>query len=160
MTSQLQIPSKSLYEQDFNLWLEETVKKLVLGNFSDIDLENLIEEVESLGSNHKHALFSYLKQLCLHLLKIQYWESERDYCLRGWDIEVDNFRDAIQNILQISPSLKNYLIEIFPTVYLKARRRFIKESQISPNPIPEEPPFTLTQALDEGWLPWHIEHNE
>ena len=150
----MQVKSKSLYEQDFNLWIDETVKKLKLGNLNDIDLENLIEEVEGLGSNHKHALFSYLKQLCLHLLKIQYSQSERDYCLRGWDIEVDNFRDAIQNILQISPSLKNYLIQIFDDVYLKSRRNFIKESQLESSLIPEESPFTLTQALDTDWQPW------
>lgn len=159
MTSQLQIKSAALHEQDFNLWVDETVENLKSGNFTEIDLKNLIEEVESLGSNHKHALFSYLKQLCLHLLKIQYWESERDYCLRGWDIEVDNFRDAIQNILQISPSLKNYLVQIFNEVYIKARRRFIKESQLESTLIPEEPPFTLTQALDENWLPWQSQKN-
>ncbi|WP_413200742.1 DUF29 family protein, partial [Nostoc piscinale] len=34
-----------LYDQDFYLWIETTVKQLKEGRFSDVDLENLIEEI-------------------------------------------------------------------------------------------------------------------
>ena len=37
------------YESDFALWLEETVTNLKSQNFQQVDWENLIEEVESLG---------------------------------------------------------------------------------------------------------------
>ncbi|HAC66340.1 MAG TPA: hypothetical protein DCF68_23100 [Cyanothece sp. UBA12306] len=36
---------KSLYKEDYNLWLETTVKQLELGQFYAIDWENLIEEI-------------------------------------------------------------------------------------------------------------------
>ena len=39
---------KNLYDQDFALWIEKTVKQLKSGDLSQVDLENLIEEVESL----------------------------------------------------------------------------------------------------------------
>lgn len=39
-----------LYERDFVLWVDETVKRLKSKDFSEIDLANLIDEVESLGN--------------------------------------------------------------------------------------------------------------
>ena len=36
----------SLYEQDILLWVEDTVAKLKVRDFDQVDLENLIEEVE------------------------------------------------------------------------------------------------------------------
>ena len=94
-----------LYQTDYQLWLAETVGKLRSQNFSGLDLENLIEEIESLGRSERNAISSYLMRLCEHLLKIRYWESERNYCLRGWSREVNNFRIAIQRELESSPSL-------------------------------------------------------
>jgi len=155
MTSQLQIKSKSLYEQDFNLWLDETVKKLKSGKLNDIDLENLIEEIEDLGNSNKHALSSYMRQLLRHLLKIQYWESERDYCLRGWNTEVTNFRFEIASILRRNPSLRSQCLETFEGEYQKSRKIFIEESQVNSTLVPESPPFTIDQALDPNWQPWN-----
>jgi hypothetical protein len=43
--------TKTLYEQDFNLWIEETVNLLKNRQLDQIDYENLIEEVEDLGKN-------------------------------------------------------------------------------------------------------------
>jgi hypothetical protein len=39
----------SLYEQDYLLWIEDTVNKLRSGDIEGLDFENLIEEIESLG---------------------------------------------------------------------------------------------------------------
>ncbi|MGK7892903.1 MAG: DUF29 family protein [Xenococcus sp. (in: cyanobacteria)] len=38
---------KNLYDTDYNLWLEETVKQLQAQDFNAIDWENLIEEFSS-----------------------------------------------------------------------------------------------------------------
>ncbi|EAZ90347.1 hypothetical protein CY0110_04753 [Crocosphaera chwakensis CCY0110] len=40
-----QINSQTLYDKDFNLWIEETVKQLKSGDFNEIDINNLIEEI-------------------------------------------------------------------------------------------------------------------
>ncbi len=39
----------SLYEQDFYLWLQTNINLLKEGNFAELDLENLLEELESMG---------------------------------------------------------------------------------------------------------------
>ena len=62
---------KALYDQDFALWIDETVKQLKQGDFSQIYVENLIEEVECLGKSQRKAVRSYL--LLLHLLHYNYF---------------------------------------------------------------------------------------
>lgn len=38
-----------LYETDYYLWLNETVAQLKARDFANLDVENFIEEIESLG---------------------------------------------------------------------------------------------------------------
>ncbi|MEL4897058.1 MULTISPECIES: DUF29 domain-containing protein [unclassified Crocosphaera] len=106
---------KKLYDQDFYLWIEETVKQLKSGNFSNIDLDNLIEEVESLGKSQRKAVKSYLIRLLEHLLKRRYVIMFD--CYRGWEIEIRNFRQRLKLELEDSPSLKNYIKEILSKSY-------------------------------------------
>ncbi len=147
----------SLYDADYQLWLAQTVTQLRSRDFGQLDLENLVEQIESLGRSEKHAISSYLMRLCEHLLKMQYWESERETCFRGWDREVTNFRLQIQEHLDASPSLQGFLHEIFRKQYQNARKLFLKSSRLNPKLIPEAPCFSLVQALDEDWLPWQPE---
>ena len=51
---------KTLDDQDFTLWIEETVKQLKSGHFSQVDLDNLIEEVECLVKSQRKAVRGYL----------------------------------------------------------------------------------------------------
>lgn len=157
MTANLKIALASLYDVDYQLWLDKTVEKLRAKDFSDLDLENLVEEIESLGKRDKRAISSYLMRLCEHLLKLKYWKTEREQCFRGWDLEVSNFRLQIRAILNDSPSLSSYLDKSFLSEYESARKLFLKASQLDAALIPQKPEFTLVQALDEDWLPWQPE---
>ncbi|OUC12980.1 MAG: hypothetical protein B0A82_19750 [Alkalinema sp. CACIAM 70d] len=154
MQSEVKVKQPSLYDTDYQLWLDQTVSQLKVKDFSQIDLENLIEEIESLGRSDKRAISSYLMRLCEHFLKLRYWESERERCFRGWKLEVANFRLQMQAILKDSPSLKNHLRDNFLLEYRNARKLFLNASELESRLIPEEPEFTLEQVLDEDWLPW------
>lgn len=154
MEPQIKAKPTFLYDTDYQLWLDRTVAQLKAQDFSNLDLENLIEEIESLGKSDKRAIASYLMRLCEHLLKLKYWESEREICFREWNLEVANFRLQIQAILEDSPSLNNYLNEKFISIYSNARKLFLKASKLDSREIPQEPDFTLEQALDEDWLSW------
>jgi hypothetical protein len=63
--------SVSLYEKDFNLWLELTIKQLESHEFTVLDTVNLIEELKDLGKAEKNALESNLMILLAHLLKLK-----------------------------------------------------------------------------------------
>jgi hypothetical protein len=149
--------STSLYEKDYYLWLEQAAKQLRAGDFGALDLENLIGEIEDLGRSEKRQVSSYLMRLCEHLLKVKYWETERESCFRGWDVEITNFRLQIQKRLKESSSLNQHLQEIYEEEYHNGRKLFLKASGLNASTIPEEPAFTLAEALTEDWLPWHPE---
>lgn len=144
----------SLYDQDYMGWIEQVVQQLKAQDFSHLDLENLVEELEDLGKREKRAIASYLMRLCEHLLKMKYWESERNPCFRGWDVEITNFRLQIQRVLATSPSLRPYLQDCFVLEYSHGRQLCLKASGLVAETIPTQPWFTLDQALDQDWLPW------
>ncbi|NCQ94726.1 MAG: DUF29 domain-containing protein [Microcystis wesenbergii Mw_QC_S_20081001_S30D] len=79
---------KNLYEKDYYLWLDKTINLLENHQFSELDLENLIEEISSMGKSEKRSLESYLTRLLEHLLKLVYWQSELEYNQRGWKNEM------------------------------------------------------------------------
>ncbi|HSM81433.1 MAG TPA: DUF29 domain-containing protein [Nodosilinea sp.] len=151
--SKTQVDAPSLYDTDFLLWIETTTTLLKNHQFASLDLDNLIEEIESLGRSDRRAVLSYLARLCEHLLKIKYWEAERQQCLRGWSIEVNNFRREIHRLLRDSPSLRIHLLENFQSEYQDARDNVLIASDIAPDLIPQEPFFNLDQALEKDWLP-------
>ena len=66
------------YETDYYRWLFETVDLLEEGQFSELDVLNLVDEIEARG---KRAIESYLKVLLLHLLK---WHYQPDLRCRSW----------------------------------------------------------------------------
>jgi hypothetical protein len=41
--------NKTLYDQDYYLWLEHTTQLLKQGKFSGVDIPNLIDEIEDMG---------------------------------------------------------------------------------------------------------------
>lgn len=108
----------SLYEQDFALWIDDTVARLKARNFDQIDLINLIEEIESLGRSDKRELESRLEVLLAHILKRVYVDRADDY--RGWILTIAEQRRQLKRLLKASPSLKNYLNDIFAEIYQDA----------------------------------------
>jgi hypothetical protein len=52
--------NKSLYIQDYALWLEETIRLLRSGQLEAIEANYLIEELTDRGISQKHALESNL----------------------------------------------------------------------------------------------------
>ncbi len=142
-----------LYEQDYYLWIEKTISLLENRQFSDLDLDNLIEEISDMGKSQQQSLKSYLTRLLEHLLKLAYWQSELEYNQRGWKNEIRNFRRAIKRIIADSPSLQPYLIEIFNNSFQEARISFIELSGMAENLVSLAPICTIEQALNEDWFP-------
>ncbi|GAB4224788.1 MAG: DUF29 domain-containing protein [Stanieria sp.] len=149
MTTQISNLSQ-LYEQDYFLWLEKTAELLKNRNFSQLDLENLIEEIESLGKSEKRAVASFLKQLLKHLLLYSYWDSEREWSGRGWLEEISNFRFELSQYLD-SKTLSNYAEQELETIYARARQEAILKSNLTT--IPAKCPYSLEQILNDEFIP-------
>jgi hypothetical protein len=112
------IARKSLYESDYLLWTQETIAKLRAKDFDRIDFDNLIEEIEDLGRSYRDELESRLDVLLSHILKRLYVPLA-NYCNR-WERTIREQRKQIRRCLEKSPSLKNYLAEIFDKIWQDA----------------------------------------
>jgi hypothetical protein len=149
----INITVPTLYDTDYQLWLETTLEQLRRGDFQSVDWQNLFEELADLGKNDRRALESLLTRLLEHLLKLSYWESEREYNQRGWKKEIRNFRIQLKKILKDSPSLKPYLASILEECYFDARNLLIDETGLDASVFPPEVLASLEEILDENWLP-------
>jgi hypothetical protein len=145
--------TKTLYEQDFYQWLETTAKLLKARHFEALDLENLIEEIESMGRSEKRELENRLIAIIEHLLKLLYWYSETEYNASGWRGTVIEQRRQVERLLKDSPSLKFFVGEIFLECYEIARKDILKKYELPPEMFPLHPPFGLTEALNPDYLP-------
>lgn len=130
------ITCKSLYETDFLLWTEETVAKLKARDFDHVDLENLIEEIESLGKSDKKEIKSRLTTLLAHLLKRIYVNMPQEF--NGWERTIRNQRTDLELALMDSPSLKTTWHEAFDIAFRLALRNVRDEYEQKGYSIPDQ----------------------
>ncbi len=145
--------NKTLYDQDFYLWIQTTLQLLQERKLDQLDIENLIEEIDSIGKSERKELKSRLVVLIEHLLKLQYWTNEKADNARGWRNTVVEQRRQILYTLEDSPSLKSFLEEIFLKSYQDARKDTLRKYQLSPTLFPEDSPFSLSEILDSDFIP-------
>lgn len=141
---------RSLYETDFAVWLDYTAQLLREKRFHDVDLDHLIEEIEALSRRDKREIRSRLIVLLLHLLKYRYQPQNLS---QSWLQTIAEQRRQLDLILEDSPSLKNYVSEVFMVCYLKARTDAAQETQLDIVVLPDVCPFTQAETLDSDWLP-------
>jgi hypothetical protein len=140
-----------LYEVDDYLWLEKTIKILSTKQLDNLDIDNLIEELESLARRDLNKVRSLLRQIIIHLLLLEYWTEEYDRNYRHWQCEIIAFREDLNNSL--TTTLENKLSVELNHIYGVAVKFVIKKADLLKNRIPSECPYSLPQILDDNWLP-------
>ena len=136
-----------LYDRDFNLWIEQMATALRNRDTKAMDWQNLLEEIEDMGKSEKRSLESYLERLVEHILKLKYWEAEKARNYKHWQVEVVNFRNRIFRLLDRSPSLKNYMEQIYPKLFEDA----VSAQQIEFT-IPQNSFIELKQILEKDYF--------
>lgn len=139
-----------LYQKDYYGWLQENARLIREGRFSEIDAENIVEELESMGKSEKRELSSRLTVLLMHLLKWQHQAVKRS---TSWRNTIAVQRIDVQELLEDSPSLKSEIADKIAVAYEKAKLAAEVETGIEKNNFPPECPFSLEQILDENFLP-------
>ena len=61
-----------LYEQDYSQWAETMANLLLSGSFTQLDIENLVEEVRDLSKRERDSLLSSIRLIIHRLLKWDY----------------------------------------------------------------------------------------
>ena len=138
---------KELHSQDFNLWLQTIAASIRNRDFEHMDWDGLLDEIEDMGASEKRALRSYTRRLIDHILKLKYWNSEKDYNQKHWEKEVVNFRYEIAQILKESPSLKNYLQQNYQDWYFNSVKAMQREFI-----IPDDNFVSSETIMDENYF--------
>jgi hypothetical protein len=146
----VQLATKTLYDADFNLWIKATVKHLKERDFDAVDLENLIEEIQSMGRSEKRELKSRAVVLLMHLLKWKYQTNKRT---NSWLSTIGEQRRELGFLLEDSPSLKPLFKKKIDDYYRYARKEAARETNLPPNTFPNQCPFTLEEILDSEYFP-------
>lgn len=138
------------YEQDFYGWTQEQAALLKAGRLTDLDIENLIEEVETMGRSEKRALESRLSVLLLHLLKWHYQPSRRG---NSWNFTIAEQRLKFQKVLAQNPGFKSEMQSILADAYEYAALKATHETGLRHDTFPIECPWTLEQLSDKTYFP-------
>lgn len=147
----------TLYDTDFYEWTQRqaaTLRRMAAERAnSELDLENLAEEIESVGGSDRKEVERRLTTILEHMLKIAYSPAYEP--MNGWRGTVRKSRRDLLRTLEQSPSLRNVVRERFDECYANAAED-ARESHIdlALSPIPTESPFELdAQVLNPDWLP-------
>ena len=136
------------YHTDFYLWTQQQAALLRQGYFSQVDIEHIAEEIESMGRNDRRAIGSHLRNILMHLLKWQYQLKRRG---TSWKSSINRGRDEVDVLLADSPSLQPQLPALIAEEYQRARRNAANETRLALTTFPEQCPFTIEQITGDWW---------
>ena len=114
------------------------------GALSEIDIENLIEEIESMGKSQKRALESRLTVLIMHILK---WDYQPEYQSKSWKSTIITQRKEIIRLLRMNPGLRNTLNDLFNEIYNDAVEIASAETGLTESSFPKTCPYTIEQVM-------------
>ena len=145
------------YETDFYEWsLEQAATLRAMASAranSELDLENLAEEVESMAGSDRRELLVRLELILVHLLKLAYcfYVEPR----KQWLNSVQAQRGSIARLLKQSPSLRRLMPDMLPDAYEAALEKARTETiDLTMDEPPSVCPFDLEeQVLDRFYIP-------
>lgn len=142
--------TEPLYERDFYTWCLQQARLVQERRFAELDVDNVVEELESLGKEQAHALRSSYRVLLMHLLKWQYQPERRS---GSWASTIIRERANAVERLDENPGLKPRQGQLVREAYKVARRAAAAETGLPLATFPETCPFPIARALDEDWWP-------
>ena len=139
----------AVYDEDIILWSEhqaDLLRRLAAGEPTNEtpDWSNIVEEIESVGNEQRHAVESLLLQAMLHMIKAEAWPDCRD--VDHWLDEARLFR--AQATARFVPSMRQR-IDMTRLWRLALRAMPRRVDGQPPRTVPEACPMTLDQLLSE-----------
>ena len=138
------------YEADYVAWALEQARLLRSGAFSELDVENIAEELDDMGRSVRRELRNRLSGLVMHLLK---WRYQPGFRSGSWSGTIREQRQQIRRLLDESPSLRPLVRRDLAEVYGSGRTKAEAETGLPETAFPEKCPLTPEQILSEDFLP-------
>ena len=145
------MPSNTtLYDSDFFAWAYEQAALLRAGRLTEADIENIAEEIESMGRCEKRELVSRLAVLFVHLLK---WRHQPGLQGAFWRRTIEQQRLHLTEHLADNPSLRAKLGEAIASAYGHARIEAENETGLNRSSFPPSCPFSFDDAMNPDFWP-------
>lgn len=139
-----------LYETDFYAWTVAQANLLRQEEFEQVDWDNLIEEIDTLGRSERNEVKSRLTVLIMHLLKWQYQPKRSG---PSWRKTIATQRVDLADLLADNPSLHRQLPEFVTAAYPSAVKKAEIETGLPATIFPPACPYTVIQIMDEQFWP-------
>lgn len=136
---QLEQTKTDLYEQDFLAWTEYQAEALRTKQAGDLDWENLLKDVESIGRNERNAMESRLSLFILHPMKWPWQPNQRG---KSWMQTIREQINAIRNNTINFSSLRINTPEILPKAWAEARADAAFKTELPLSIFPEACPWS------------------
>lgn len=143
-------PADDLYEKDGYAWSKREAELLRQRRLGEIDLENVIEEIASVGRSERRAIVSSYRLIAMHLLK---WQQQRERRTRSWRNTINRERGTLEIDEARNPSLAAHPEEQIDEAYRAARKDAADETDLPLATFPENCPYTAEQLRNRDFLP-------
>ena len=150
MVSKAMASNQSLYDRDFYAWANEQASLLRAGKFTEADIPNIAEEIESMGRGEKRELVNRLAVLLLHLLKWKYQPMRQS---KSWQLTVKEQRLRLRSHLKDNPSLKPHLDDALAEAFEIGLVKVQAETGFETGSFPVVCPWPPAKVLEQDWLP-------
>jgi hypothetical protein len=138
-------PAPAHYDEDFARWAFEQAKALRDGDLTGLDIENIAEELETLGRGEFNKLESILTVLVTHMLK---WDRQPERRSRSWAITIRIQRRHAAKQLKDNPSLKPRLGEALAEAHETARLTAANETGLPLRSFPPDCPYSWLDVTE------------
>jgi hypothetical protein len=140
----------SLYDRDFYAWANEQAALLRAGKVAEADIENIAEEIESMGRGEKRELVNRLTVLLLHLVK---WQFQPSFRGNSWRLTIEEQRYRLEDHFNENPSLKAQLSQALRDAYRLTLVEAERETGLSRGTFPKDCPYTFDEAMSPDFWP-------
>jgi hypothetical protein len=139
-----------LYKTDFHAWTLEVAELIRQHRFAELNVEDLAEELDSMGNQERREVANRLVILLAHLLKWQFQPAYRSASWRGSIIEQ---RKQIIRQLRDNSSLRAHLSDAVLDAYPDAVDIAARETLLEPLTFPLDCPYGIEQILEDDYYP-------
>jgi hypothetical protein len=138
------------HEKDVYGWAVHTAQLLRDKKMTEVDFDNIIEEMEALGRSEKHELINRLSLVISHLLKWQFQPTMRGH---SWKYTIEEQREQAKIHWVDNPSLTSKLDEIIAKSYKVSVSKATRETGLDKKTFPVGCPYTFEQIMDDEFYP-------
>jgi|GEM_PF-974837 len=133
------MPEKSLYDRDFTAWVKLTTQQLKDKNFEQLDLENLIDEVESLIFEQKKWIRESLIKILTYVMKRMHLDIPDRF--HDWELYILRGQQQLQSDVRDNASILEYWDELFDDaweiVLIRLEYDFKTDEEFDRHPYPK-----------------------